>query len=247
MTTDSAFMSAPAPRISLPPPHSCVRVVSSFAELLATPFANGINALCWPRALEGDFAEVVARLAVTEGIVPLDDARLASLPLTPAGRAAAAVMLDDVRLLREQGLAPSLDCIAAYPREDDPGIVPVDVYSFHADSAPIAADTWLCTYHGATSEALRPEDALRCTDLPGTRAALLKDFGGADDADFAAYLHENCYDLHYVAAPHAQPYAFGRFNLWRIAVDYPDSPVPPCVHRAPENFPGQPARLLLIS
>ena len=36
-------------------------------------------------------------------------------------------------------------------------------------------------------------------------------------------------------------------HLWRIAVDYPGSPVPPCVHRAPETRPGRPPRLLLIS
>jgi hypothetical protein len=30
-------------------------------------------------------------------------------------------------------------------------------------------------------------------------------------------------------------------------VAYPDSPVLPCIHRAPETCPGDPPRLLLIS
>ncbi len=41
--------------------------------------------------------------------------------------------------------------------------------------------------------------------------------------------------------------SFGLGNLWRIAVDYPGSPVPPCIHRAPITRPGRPPRLLLIS
>ena len=83
--------------------------------------------------------------------------------------------------------------------------------------------------------------------LPDTRAALLQLFGGEDNADFCEYLNENCYDLHYASAAQAQPFSFGVGNLWRIAVDWPGSPVPPCLHRAPETRPGQPPRLLLIS
>jgi hypothetical protein len=45
----------------------------------------------------------------------------------------------------------------------------------------------------------------------------------------------------------AQPFSFGLGNLWRIAVDYPGNPVPPCIHRAPTTRPEQRARLLLIS
>ena len=67
-----------------------------------------------------------------------------------------------------------------------------------------------------------------------------------DDAGFRAHLHENCYDLHYAPAASARPWSFGTGNLWRIAVDWPGSPVPPCIHRAPVTLSGQP-RLLLIS
>ncbi len=225
-----------------------VRLVSSFEELATTPLTDGVNALCWPRTLPGDFSEVVALLRTDEadGIITLDEARLLALPLSPAGRTAVEVMLADLKLLRDRNLDPVLNCIHAYPRDHDAGPVATDVFSFHADSAPVPADTWLCTYHGAPSEGLANEDAVRRIDIPETRAALLAEYGGADDEDFAEYLRENCYDLHYAAAPRAKPYSFGLFNLWRIAVDYPNSPVPPCIHRAPATVPGEP-RLLLIS
>jgi hypothetical protein len=224
-----------------------VRRVGSFHELATTPFAGAVNALCWPRALPGDFAEVVRRLGPGEDIVPLDDADLLDLPVTAAGRVAIRVMLDDLHLLRRRQLDPALNCIHGYPRDEAPGPVPTDVFSFHADSAPVAADTWLCTYHGAPSEGLLNEDARRCIDIPETRAALLARFGSSDDDAFSTALAENCYDLHYVPTPGAQPYSFGVGHLWRIAVEYPDSPVPPCIHRAPDPPPGSPPRLLLIS
>jgi hypothetical protein len=134
------------------------------------------------------------------------------------------------------------DCV----RGTDAGTVPTDVTSFHVDSAPVEVDTWLCTYHGACSEGLRNEDALLKVEIPEIRAALLKEYGGADDAGFAELLHEHSYDSHYAPKPGASPYPFGTFALWRIATRWPGSPVPPCIHRAPENNPGAP-RLLLIS
>ena len=239
-----------APRmISTPLPHGYHRIqlVNSFHELVATPFAGGVNALCWPRTLPGDFNEVVEHLAVSEGISTLDDARLLALPVIAAGRAAIALLLEDQRRLRDHGLDPVLNCIHGYPRDEHPGPVPTDVFSFHADSAPVETDTWLCTYHGPASEGLRNDEAQRRVDLPATRAELLKLFGGEDDAGFRAHLNENCYDLHYAPVPEARPFSFGLGNLWRIAVDWPGSPVPPCIHRAPATRPGQPPRLLLIS
>lgn len=228
------------------PAYARVKQVRSFAELVATPFANGINALCWPRQLAGDFGEVVALLGAGDGITTLDEARLRALPASAAGRAAIDGMLADLQRLREHGLDPVLNCIDAYPRDDEPGPVATDVFSFHADSAPVAADTWLCTYHGAASEGLRNEEAQRRVDIPATRAELLARFGGEDNEAFREYLAENCYDLHYAPLAAARPYSFGLGNLWRIAVEWPGSPVPPCIHRAPDTVPGQP-RLLLIS
>lgn len=232
---------------SVSPAHPRVRLVTSFHELLTTPFADGVNALCWPRVLEGNFAEVAELLETDEGIVSLDEDELRSLPLSEAGKLAVEVMLNDQRLLREQDLDPELNRIRAYPREQAPGPVATDVMSFHVDSATAEADTWLCTYHGAPSEGLENEEAIARADIPETRAALLELYGGADDEGFRGYLAENCYDLHYTPLPVARPYSFGIGNLWRIATDWPGSPVPPCIHRAPETQPGDPVRLLLIS
>ena len=224
-----------------------VKVVTSFHELVTTPFANGVNALCWPRALPGDFGEVLRHLTAREGITTLDGDDLEKLPVSEAGRVAINVLLDDQRLLRDHDLDPVLDCINGYLRDAIPGPVPTDVYSFHADSATVEADTWLCTYHGASSEGLLNEDAVRRVDVPETRAELLKLFSGQDDAAFIDYLNENCFDLHYVPRAGAKPYVFGVGNLWRIATEYPGCPVPPCIHRAPETRPGDTPRLLLIS
>ena len=224
-----------------------IKVVDSFQELVATPMADGVNALCWPRTLPGDFSEIVAQLGAPEGITPLDAARLNALVLSDAGRVARDILLADLQLLRAHGLAPELNCLQAYPRDEDAGAVPTDVYSFHADSAPVAADTYLCTYRGPASEGLRNDEALRRVDVPAIRAKLLEEFGGPDDGDFLEWLGENCYDLHYAPVPSARPFPFGVHNLWRIAIAWPGSPVPPCVHRAPETQPGQPPRLLLIS
>lgn len=232
--------------------HPRVRRVNSFHELATSPFIGGVNALCWERAIVGDFAEVAMRLEATnarnhDGIISLDEERLLTLEVSYSARAAIEFMLTDFRALRAHGYAPELNCIHAYPRDEDPEVVATDVYSFHADSAPVETSTWLCTYHGAPSEGLRNEEALRRVDDPATRAELLKHFGGVDDASFHEYLSENSYDLHYSAHPAAVPFSFGVGNLWRIAVEYPRSPVPACIHRAPSTRPGESARLLLIS
>jgi hypothetical protein len=227
--------------------YSRIKVVKSFEELVATPFGGGVNALCWERTLRGDFAEVVESLGAGEGIVALDDSRLRSLRVSAAGREAIDSLLEDQRLLRERDLDPVLNCIHGYPRDEDGGPVPTDVFSFHADSAPVEADTWLCTYHGHASEGLRNDEARRRVDIAETRAELLRGFGGKDDGDFLEYLRERCYDLHYAPVGNARPFSFGLGNLWRIATDWPGSPVPPCIHRAPDTLPGDSPRLLLIS
>jgi hypothetical protein len=166
--------------------------------------------------------------------------------VSPAGRLAVDVMLTDLRQLRARELDPVLNCIHAYPRDENPGPVITDVFSFHVDSAPVEADTYLCTYLGPPSEGLRNEEARRRVDIPATRAELLKHFGGEDDDAFREYLKEHCYDLHYTPLTGARPFSFGVGHLWRIATEWPGNPVPPCVHRAPDTLPGQ-SRLLLIS
>ena len=230
------------------PDYFRIKTVHSFAELAATPFADEVNALCWPRVLAGDFAEVVEKLGDGEEIVAIEEAQLLSLSVSTAGRAAIDVMLHDLRNLREQERDPVLNCIHRYPREEEPGPVRTDVFSFHADSAPVEADTWLCTYYGPASEGLRNEEAVRRVEIPEIRGKLLKFLAAEkDDAEFRDALREHCFDLHYAPLPPVRPYSFGVGNLWRIAVDWPGSAVPPCLHRAPETLPGQPPRLLLIS
>lgn len=231
-----------------PVPHDYPRIkrVKSFEELVTTPFGGEVNVLCWERSLRGDFAEVVKLLGAGEGITTIEAEQLQALPVSAAGRVAVDILIKDLRLLQAQGRDPVLNCIHDYPRDEAAEVLATDVYSFHADSAPIEADTWLCTYHGAVSECLRNEEAQRHVDIPETRAELLKRFGGEDDADFHEHLKENCYDLHYAPFPEAQPFSFGLGSIVRLAVDYPGSPVLPCIHRAPANFPGRP-RLLLIS
>jgi hypothetical protein len=230
--------------LTLPPGYPRIRTVDSFHDLVATPFGDAVNALCWPRMLPGDFGEVMNLLGPGEGIVVLEDERLESLPVSTAGRVAIDVMLEDLWRLRELELDPVMNAIYRGYRDGRGGPVATDVYSWHVDSAPVEADTWLCTYHGLPSEGLRNEQSRRRVDVPETRAELLNLYGGADDGGFLEYLNENCYDLHYTPAPGARPFSFGVGNLWRIATEWPGSTVPPCIHRAPET--GE-VRLLLIS
>jgi hypothetical protein len=240
-------MSPRVPAFTSPDGYPRIKAVGSFDALISTPFRDGVNALCWPRELPGDFREIVERLGGGEGIVSIDDARLRSLELSDAGRIARDVLLRDQELLRAHDLSPNVDCIHSTARDLRGGPICTDVYSWHVDSADAEADTWLCTYLGAASEGLRNEEAVRRVDVPGTRAELLALYGGEDDNGFREFLTENFYDLHYVPTPGTRPFSFGIGNLWRIATEYPDSPVPPCIHRAPETSPDQPPRLLLIS
>jgi hypothetical protein len=223
--------------------------VGTFHELATLPFTAGVNAVCWERTLVGDYAEVVRLIGDGGGepITVLDEDTLLALPVSAAGRVAVSQMLTDLRQLRLLELDPVLNCVHGYPRDEAPGPVATDVFSFHADSAPIEAYTWLCTYYGPCSEGLRNDDALRRVEVGKIRAELLSLYGGADDAGFREFLAERCYDLHYEAKPGARPYSFGVGNLWRIATEYPGNPVPPCIHRAPATQAGDPARLLLIS
>lgn len=229
------------------PVHPSIRMVGGFQELVTTPLADGVNALCWPRVLAGNFAEVVSLLGAGEGFVNLDEDLLRSLPLSDEGRIAVEVMLEDLRMLREQDLEPELNLIHAYQRDEHPGPIATDVFSWHADSATAETDTWLCTYYGAPSEGILNEQVVKRLDVPEIRAELLRLHGGADDREFIEFLSEHCYDLHYAPLPGARPYSFGIGNLWRISTDWPGSPVLPCVHRAPQTKPGDPPRLLLIS
>ncbi len=223
-----------------------VRIVSHFEELLTTPFRDGVNALCWPRTLVGDFAEVVTKLDLAPGITHLEADTLLTLPLSPAGKTAVENMLADYHLLTEHGMSPTLDGINGYVQREQTGPVRTDVCSWHADSATCEADTWLCTYHGASSEGLPNDQIIRHVDVPETRTKLLQLYGGSDDETFNEWLNDHFYDLHYQPLPGAQPFTFGLGHLWRVATLHEGCPVPPCIHRAPDPIPGQ-KRLLLIA
>ena len=226
---------------------SRIKTVHSLHELVTTPFQDGINALCWPRTLPGNFHEVVKALPIGEGIVTVDEDQLAGLALSEVGKAARDLLLADLASLRAYDLQPELDCVYGHERQEPEGLFHTDVASWHVDTATVPADTYLCTYVGAPSEGLPNEQAQRRVDVPETRAELLRLYGGQDDAGFREYLADWFYDLHYVPLPGAQPFSFGTSNLWRVAIDYPGSAVPPCIHRAPLTLPGMATRLLLIS
>lgn len=224
-----------------------IRLVDSFEDLVGTPFSGDVNALCWQRRLPGDFREIVDRLRPQPGISTIAEEDLEALELSPDGEIARAVLLADQTLLADHGLSPALDCVVGEPRRSGDGPIPIDVASFHIDTATGPADTYLCTYAGGSTEGLPNEQAIRRIDDPATRARLLRHYGGPDDEAFAAYLSENFFDLHYAPLPGAQPYTFGTGHLWRIAISWPGCPVAPCIHRAPLTLPGMPDRLLLIS
>ena len=80
--------------------------------------------------------------------------------------------------------------------------------------------------------------------VPEIRDELKKLYGGPDEG-FEAFLTEHFFDLHYRAKPDARPVSLGLGNLWRLAVEHPESKVLPCVHRAPMEKSGE-TRLLMI-
>ncbi len=222
-----------------------IKYVESFDELAHTPFTGGINALCWRRSLDEDFRVVERELGALRGVNALDDELLERLRRGPARRAVE-VMVQDVVRLRELGLEPELNYVREYPRDASDAVVATDVYSFHVDQSPLEVDTWLCTYYGAPSEGVANEEAVAKVYDPQIRAALRRTYGGSEGRGFERYLTEHHYHLHYAPLAGARPWSFGVGNLWRVATSWPGSAVPPCIHRAPSELPGQ-GRLLLIS
>jgi len=222
--------------------------VDSAERFFATPLRGERTAVRWRRPLVGDFAEL-ARLAASlddADRVPLDDATLTTLQrdAAPAVRAAIEFVLADLALLRAHGHEPSFELLRRYERDPDPDL-PVDVHSFHVDTANAPVETILCTYFGAPSEVLAREDARRCVDEPVLRARLRQRFGAGDDAAFSAWLAEHAFDLHFRMRAGAAAFAFVRGELCRLVVQHPGAAAPACIHRAPpkDDVP----RLLLIS
>lgn len=221
-----------------------IRRVSTFQDLVTTPFSGEINAICWTRQLSGDFSEIVKKVELSGNITELDEETLLNLELSEQGQLAREILLDDLKLLTAHGALPVLNVIKNYDRDDTFPFFPTDVYSFHVDHSPIPTDTFLCTYYGASSEILPNAQGQQKVLIPEIRAALLKLYDGAEEG-FEEFLSENSFDLHYQAIPDAQPISLGLGHIWRLAIDHPERQVPPCLHRAPVENPGE-NRLLLI-
>jgi hypothetical protein len=218
--------------------------VTNFKALIATPFMGDLNAICWARKLAGDFAEIVNHINLNENMVTIEREELLELQLSEQGQLAREILLNDLKQLEAHGASPTLNVINCYDRDDVYPFFPTDVYSFHVDRSPVATDTFLCTYIGASSEVLPNSQGTQKVLIPDIRNELKKHYHGAAD-EFESFLREHFFDLHYEPKPNASPVTLGIGNLWKLAVDHPQSKVLPCIHRAPIENPGQP-RLLMI-
>lgn len=230
--------------INLLPPENRIQNIINFNEFISTPFQGDVNAICWKRELKGDFLEIIKKAETQENITVLDEDTLLKLELSEQGQLARDIILNDYHLLKEHGASPTLNIIKYYERDEEHPFFPTDVYSFHVDRSPIPTNTILCTYYGASSDILPNEQAEQKILVPEIRDELKKQFKGSDE-EFESYLIDNFFDLHYQPKPDAQIINLGLGNLWRLAVDHPESQVLPCVHRAPKEKLGE-SRLLLI-
>lgn len=226
------------------PADSQIHYVTNFQDLVTTPYNGIVNAICWRRELAGDFAEIVSNIALSENITTIEQEALCELSLSEQGQLAREVLLNDFKALEAYGASPTLNIIKHYDQDDAYPFFPTDVYSFHVDRSPIPTHTFLCTYYGEPSDILPNSQGTQKILIPEIREDLRKLYNGAE-AGFEAFLSEHFFDLHYQAEPDAHIISLGRGNLWRLAVDHPESQVPPCLHRAPKEKDGQ-SRLLLI-
>jgi hypothetical protein len=218
--------------------------VTDFQELVSRPFQGEINAFCWTRELKGDFSEIIKKVELTENMVVLEQEQLYELQLSEQGQIAREIIINDLKLLKAHGASPILNLINYYERDDSFPFFPTDVYSFHVDRSPIPTDTFLCTYHGASSEILPNSEGTQKVLIPEIRQELKNLYDGPDEG-FDSFLSEYFFDLHYLAKPNASPISLGLGHLWKLAVDHPASRVLPCLHRAPIEKDGE-KRLLLI-
>lgn len=224
------------------PHENQIHHVTNFQDLVSTPFQGRMNAICWSRELTGDFSEIVEKIALDGNITVIEQEELLDLQLTEQGQIAREILLNDLKLLEAYGASPILNVIKSYDRDDS--FFPTDVYSFHVDRSPIPTNTFLCTYYGESSDILPNSQATQKVLIPEIRDEIKKLYDGADEG-FESFLSEHFFDLHYQAEPDANLINLGLGNIWRLAVDHPESQVPPCVHRAPTEKPGE-KRLLLI-
>jgi hypothetical protein len=230
--------------IDLSPTEHQIHCVTNFQDLVSTPFHGEMNAICWTRKLRGDFSEIIKKVGLNGDIATLDQEELHELQLSEQGQLARDILLNDLKVLTAHGAAPVLNIIKCYDRDDSYPFFPTDVYSFHVDRSPVPSDTFLCTYHGEPSDLLPNSQATQKVLIPEIRDELKKLYDGADEG-FESFLKEYFFDLHYQAKPTARPISLGLSHLWRLAIDHPESKVPPCLHRAPKEKNGQ-HRLMMI-
>lgn len=220
------------------------RCVEKFEELVSFPFQGKVNAVCWSRQLKGDFSEIVNKVNTSERIYTLGEDELRKLELSKEGDIARQTLLSDLQLLDDRGASPILNLIQSYERDESSSLFPTDVYSFHVDRAPVSSATYLCTYHGDSSEILPNSQGTQKILLPHILKELKQLYDG-EESEFDTFLRENFFDLHFEPQQNAKPYALGLGHLWKLAIDHPDSETLPCIHRAPMEKSGL-TRLMLI-
>ncbi|MDD7913545.1 hypothetical protein [Polaribacter ponticola] len=221
-----------------------IQIVKNFEALISSKFQGDLNAMCWNRTLEGDFSEIINKFTINRNITEVNVAQLLTLQLSKKGQIAREIIINDLKLLKKHGASPIINIIKNYDRDDSFPFFPTDVYSFHVDRSPIPTETFLCTYYGTPSEIIENSKATQKILIPEIREELKKLYDGSENG-FEEFLTEYFFDLHYQAKPNAQPINLGNCNLWKLAVDHPESNVLPCIHRAPKENTGE-NRLLLI-
>lgn len=122
---------------------SQIGLVSSFSELVHRDLKGEMNALCWHRNLEGDFAAIVNQLQLKENVTEVSPKDLFALQLSEKGSSAREIILKDMQLLTDFGASPSLNLLKCYERDDEFDFITTDVYSYYVDRSPIAADDFL--------------------------------------------------------------------------------------------------------
>jgi len=221
-----------------------IQYVTNFQDLISKPFHGEINAICWTRTLLGDFSEIVGKVELHGNMTSIDLDDLFKMQLSEQGQLARETLVNDFNLLKSHGALPTLNAIKCYERDEAQPFFPTDVYSFHVDRSPIPTDTFLCTYYGESSEILPNSQAIQKILVPEIRDELKKIYH-VTDKEFESFLSEHFFDLHYLPKAEAKPIKLGLGQLWRLAVDHPESKALPCIHRAPEEKNGQ-TRLLMI-
>jgi hypothetical protein len=230
--------------IDVPQAENQIQYVTNFQDLISTSFQGEVNAICYRRKLIGDFSEIVEKIELDGNIAELHPEELFELQLSEQGQLARQILLNDLKILKDHGASPTLNLIKYYERDDAYPFFPTDVYSFHVDRSPIPTDTFLCTYHGEPSDIVPNSQAIQKVLIPEIRAELKKLYNGADEG-FESFLSEYFFDLHYQPKPNANLISLGIGNLWKLAIDHPESKVLPCLHRAPIEKNGE-NRLMII-